>query len=123
MNKKLIGGIVVLGGISVIAYYFLFSKKSEKKLEEDLLKKFEENKNFESAINVDLKLTEGTIDFTKRRTQPFDSLSQKELEEVYSHIDKIGQPVINIQPIDLTSLEKLGLGSVDWAEAIKKAGY
>jgi hypothetical protein len=27
MNKKLIGGIVVLGGISVIAYYFLFSKK------------------------------------------------------------------------------------------------
>jgi hypothetical protein len=55
MNKKLIGGIVLLGGIGVIAYYFLFSKKSE----QDLLKKFEEKKKNEdevAKIDVDLRI-------------------------------------------------------------------
>jgi hypothetical protein len=103
MNTKLIGGVLLVGGVSVIAYYFLFSKKSQKKIEQDLLKKPEKN------IDVDLKLTESGIDFTKNYPKPFDSLSKKELEEVYSNIENIGKPVINIMPIDIDGLEKLGL--------------
>ena len=122
MNKKLIGGIVVLGGVSVIAYYFLFSKKSEKKLEEDLLKKFEENKNFESTINVDLGLAKEPFSVSPNFSSN-SLLSHKEQQEIQSNIENMFQPKVTIQPIDLTSLEKLGLGSVDWAEAIKKAGY
>lgn len=115
MNTRLVGGVLLVGGVSVIAYYFLFSKKSKKKLEEDLLKKFE------STINVDLSLAKQPV-YVSPNFSSNSLLSLKEQQEIQSNIENMFQPKITIQPIDLTGLEKLGLGSVNWAEAIKKAG-
>ena len=113
MNKKLIGGIVVLGGVSVIAYYFLFSKKSEKKL----IEKFEEKKKNEAElakIDVDLSIglkpveedavtklikSEGLVP-TLPNTNPFapslKNLSPKELSDIKAITDTISVPTVNI---------------------------
>jgi hypothetical protein len=128
MNKKLIGGIVLLGGISVIAYYFLFSKKSEK----DLLKKFEEKKKNEdelAKIDVDLSIglkpveedavtklikSEGlvpTLPDTNPFAPSFTNLSPKEISDIKTITDSIYAPVVNINPIDFSQLDFGLMGS------------
>ena len=111
MNKKLIGGIVLLGGIGVIAYYFLFSKKSE----QDLLKKFEEKKKNEAElakIDVDLSIglikSEGLVPTLPFTTDPklffapsFKNLSPKELSDIKAITDTITAPTVNINPINI----------------------
>ena len=92
MNKKLIGGIVVLGGVSVIAYYFLFSKKSEKKL----IEKFEENKKIQdelTKIETDLKVEKNPF---SGKTMPglYSTLSVKEMSEIEELIKNIGVPML-----------------------------
>jgi len=110
MNKKLIGGIVVLGGISVIAYYFLFSKKSEKKLEQDLLKKFEQNTKTEdelAEIESNLSVVENPFNFNQNVLSPYSPLSQKEISEINEIVNNIGVPKINIVPMDYSGLNLL----------------
>lgn len=108
MNKKLIGGIVVIGGVSVIAYYFLFSKKSEKKL----IEKFEENKKIQdelTKIETDLKVEENPFS-GKTIPSPYSTLSAKEMSEIDELVKNIGVPKIDIVPMDYSGLQQLFKG-------------
>jgi hypothetical protein len=120
MNKKLIGGIVVLGGISVIAYYFLFSKKTEK----DLLKKFEEKKKTDdelAKIDVDLKLTDkSSVIDTKSFSPLFSALNQKELSEIKAVTDAISAPAVSINPIDFSQLDFELMGSESFQQYVNQ---
>jgi hypothetical protein len=119
MNTKLIGGVLLVGGVSVIAYYFLFRKKKGADEKVDL-----------SGIKADISLPDSSpnlinVGATFNPSKDF-VLTEKEKEEIKAIVGNIPANIDytpNMQPIDVTGLEKLGLGGVNWEEAIRKAGY
>lgn len=116
MNTRLVGGVLLVGGASVIAYYFLFRKKKDTKV--DL-----------SEIKSDIKLADSPVvnirdiinrdTFNPSKDFQLDEAGKERIREIVGNIPANIDFTPNMQPIDLTGLEKLGLGNVDWAEAVK----
>jgi hypothetical protein len=123
MNTKLIGGVLLVGGVSVIAYYFLFRKKKGADEKVDL-----------SGIKADISLPENpflnnqnliNVGATFNPSKDF-VLTEKEKEGIRQIVGNIPANIDytpNMQPIDIAGLERIGLGGVNWEEAIRKAGY
>jgi hypothetical protein len=123
MNTKLVGGVLLVGGVSVIAYYFLFLKDKKKQKELATAK----SEQALSDIKADLSLAENPNKNNPLNVNNFNPYSfdmvftpqeAKALQDKFKDIGAYDATKINYDPnvIDFSGLEKLGLANLDMAK-------
>jgi len=119
MNKKLIGGVLILSGVAVVGYYLLNKKKptiSALQLSDiDNIKTDVSIQDNSEQAKMNQLIAFGTVN-TLGFTSTLDDATQAQINQnVKTIMDNLINPKIKVD-IDVNALNNLGWDKIDWSK-------